>query len=68
MMEKFVCNCVCSGGIMDNAVDVSVLVGAGFGALQMIGQFLMLFLPKNTIAFKVAKYIVSGPARAVPEA
>lgn len=49
---------------MDNLVDSTVLIGAGYGALQGIAQFLMLFLPKNTIVFKIAKYLVSGPARA----
>ena len=48
---------------MDNLVDIGTLIGAGYGVLQGLGQFLMLFLPKNTIAFKVAKYIVAGPQR-----
>lgn len=50
---------------MDNLVDIGTLLGAGYGVLQGLGQFLMLFLPKNTIAFKISKYIVAGPTRNV---
>lgn len=48
---------------MSEMADVGVVIGAGFGALQMVAQFLMLFLPKNTVAFRVAKYVTSGPQR-----
>lgn len=42
-------------------------LGAGFGALQAIAQFLMLVLPQNTIAWKASKYVTSGPARPAKE-
>lgn len=51
---------------MANMVEIAALAGGAYGALQGIGQFLMMFLPKNTIAFKVSKYIVAGPQREVP--
>ena len=51
---------------MANMVDIVTLAGGAYGALQGIGQFLMMFLPKNTVAFKVSKYIVAGPSREVP--
>lgn len=41
-----------------------VVAGAAYGALQAIANVLMLVLPKNTIAFKVAKWILSGVSRA----
>lgn len=51
---------------MSNTGDVLTIIGAGYGVLQGLGQFLMMFLPKNTVAFKVSKYIVAGPQRGVP--
>lgn len=63
---EFVCKCVYEEDIMANMVEIAALAGGAYGALQGIGQFLMMFLPKNTIAFKVSKYIVAGPQREVP--
>lgn len=40
-----------------------VLVGAGWGAIQAVAAFLTAFLPKHTIAFKIAKSIVAGASR-----
>lgn len=47
--------------------DVVVKLGAVYGALQAIAQAVMLFVGKNTIAFKIAKYVTSGPQRPPPE-
>lgn len=48
---------------MDPIVELPVQVGAVYAAIQGIAQVVMLFAPKNTIAFRWAKYLVSGPAR-----
>jgi len=40
-----------------------MLLGAAYGALQAVAQFLMLVLPSNTVVWKAAKFLVSGPAR-----
>lgn len=47
-------------------VDNIEIVGAVYGAVQALAQAFMLILPKNTIAFKIFKWLVSGPAREVP--
>jgi hypothetical protein len=44
-------------------LDLVTTIGAGYGALQAIAQFVMLWAPKHTIAFRVAKYLVSGKSR-----
>lgn len=38
-------------------------IGAIYGALQGVGQVVMMFAGKNTVAFKIAKMLVSGPSR-----
>lgn len=48
---------------MVEATNWMVILGAGYGALQAVAQFLMLVLPQNTIAWKVSKAVVSGPAQ-----
>lgn len=50
--------------------DTLLKLGAGYAALQAVAQFVMVVASKNTIAFKVAKFVVSGPSRvdtATPE-
>lgn len=42
------------------AVNIPVAVGAGFGVLQMLAQFLTLVLPANTVAYRIAKAILGG--------
>lgn len=39
------------------------LIGAAYGAIQAVCQFLMLVLPSKTLVWKAAKYLTSGPAR-----
>lgn len=41
----------------------AVPVGAAVGLLQVVAQCLMVFLPKNTVAWKISKAVVSGPQR-----
>lgn len=43
--------------------DTLITLGAGWGALQALATFLTAFLPKHTIAFKIAKAISSGAQR-----
>lgn len=43
--------------------DILVKLGAVYGALQGVAQVVMMFAPKNTLAFRWAKSIVSGPPR-----
>ena len=40
-----------------------VKMGAVYGAVQLVAQAVMALAPSHTIAFKIAKYIVSGKAR-----
>lgn len=53
---------------MDAIGDTAVVIGAGYGAVQAIANLLMLVLPKNTVVFKLCKWLVSGVSRGVPEA
>lgn len=48
--------------------DLAVYIGAIYGAGQAIAQCIMLFFPSNTVIWRIAKFIVSGPARPVPAA
>lgn len=50
-------------GVMNMSVDMIPIIGGAYAALQGIAQFLMMILPQKTIAWKVSKYLVSGPAR-----
>lgn len=50
---------------MTSTEHFAVLVGALYGAVQAIAQCIMLLLPSNTVAWAIAKFVVSGPARPV---
>lgn len=39
-----------------------VTIGAAYGALQAVAQLLLLVLPKKTVAWRLAKFILGGPA------
>ncbi len=43
--------------------DTALKLGAAYAAVQGIAQFLMLVLPTHTVAWKIAKYLTSGPQR-----
>lgn len=49
------------------STDTALKLGAGYAALQGLAQFLMMVLPPHTIAWKVSKYLTSGPARPVQD-
>ena len=44
-------------------VSDPIMLGAAYGAIQGLAQFVMLVAPPHTVAFKVAKYLVSGKPR-----
>lgn len=43
--------------------ELAVSIGAIYGAAQAVAQCIMMFFPQNTVIWKIAKFIVSGPAR-----
>lgn len=45
-------------------LDTLQTLGAAYGALQAIANVLALVLPKHTVAFKIAKWILAGVSRA----
>lgn len=51
---------------MDN-VELVKTIGAGYGALQALAQFIMLIASKNTWAWKFAKFLVAGDSRPPPD-
>lgn len=48
---------------LNNATDWAAFMGAIYGALQGLSQLVMLLAPTNTIIWKLAKYVTSGPQR-----
>lgn len=46
-----------------DAVSVVETSGAIYGAIQAIANVLCLVLPKNTVAFKFAKWLLAGVSR-----
>lgn len=51
---------------MDTILGDAQVVGAAYGAIQAVCQVLLLVLPSHTVAWKIAKYLTSGPARPAP--
>lgn len=51
------------GSAGGEAATGALYVGAGYGVLQAVANLLMLFLPKNTVAFKMSKWLVAGVSR-----
>lgn len=46
-----------------NPANIPVYVGAGYGVVQAVANLLTLVLPKNTVAFKIAKWLIAGASR-----
>lgn len=53
---------------MELAVDLDLLakLGAVYGAVQGIAQVVMLFASRNTVAWRIAKYLTAGAQRPAP--
>lgn len=46
-----------------DATQVIETAGGIYGAIQALANVLMTVFPKNTVAFKVCKWLVSGVSR-----